>query len=158
MLRIWRQWGAALLMVGMLLAPGPTVTGGMDWGTLLAGEVVVKTVKHPDGFPGLRTLFTVAAPRERIWAALIDYDNFSEIFPDIHKMRVLTQDDQGAQVEYWVNAVLTHYRYVLYRRYDEPGRRLTWTQITGDPKRLEGHWEIRARLALTPICWSASPL
>ena len=143
MMRTWRQWGTVLLMVGMLLASGPTIVGGVDWDTLFAGEVVVKTVQHPDGFSGLRTLFTVAAPRERIWAVLIDYANFPEIFPDIHKMRVLSQDDHGAQVEYWVNAMLTRYHYILYRRYDEPGRRLTWAQLTGDFKRLEGQWEIR---------------
>jgi ribosome-associated toxin RatA of RatAB toxin-antitoxin module len=143
MMQTWRQWGAALLRGGMLLASGPTIASGVDWDTLFAGEVVVKTVKHPDGFSGLRALFTVAAPRERIWAVLIDYANFPQMFPDIHKLRVLTQDDYGAQVEYWVNAMLTLYHYVLYRRYDEPGRRLTWTQITGDLKRLEGNWEIR---------------
>jgi len=32
---------------------------------------------------------------------------------------------------------------VLYRHYDEPGRRLTWTRVAGDLKRLEGSWEIR---------------
>jgi ribosome-associated toxin RatA of RatAB toxin-antitoxin module len=129
----------------MLLAPGSgsTIASSVDWDTLFAGEVVVKTVKHPDGFSGLRTSFTVAAPRERIWAVLIDYANYLKIFPDIQKMHVLTQDDHGAQVEYWVNAILTRYHYVLYRRYDEPGRRLTWAQITGDLKRLEGNWEIR---------------
>ena len=132
-----------LLIAGGLLAPGPVMAGGVDWDTLFAGEVVVETVKHPDGFSGLRALFTVAASRQRIWAVLTDYANFLKIFPDIQKMRVLTQDQHGAQVEYWINAVVTHYHYVLYRRYDEPGRRLTWTQVAGDLKRIEGSWEIR---------------
>src|SRR5689334_6012587 len=105
MMWTWRQTGAALLMVGMLLASGPTIAAGMDWDRLFAGEVMVKTVKHPDGFRGLQTLFTVAAPRERIWAVLIDYANYLKIFPDIQQIRVLTQDDHGAQVEYWVNAI-----------------------------------------------------
>ena len=139
----WRQWCAALLMVGALIASGPAVVGGVDWDTLLAGEVIVEPVQHPDEFSGLRASFTVAATRERIWAVLIDYANFPKLFPDIHKMRVLAQDQDGAQMEYWVNAVLTQYHYVLYRRYDEPGRRLTWTRLAGDLKRIEGSWEIR---------------
>src|SRR5262249_42217274 len=98
---------------------------------------------HPDGFPGLRASFTVAASRERIWAVLIDYANFPQIFPDITKLRVLAQDQDGAQVEFWVNAIIAQYHYVLYRRYDEPGRRLTWTRLAGDLKRIEGSWEIR---------------
>ena len=143
MMWTWRRRCAALLMVGALIASGPAVVGGVDWDTLLAGEVIVEPVQHPDGFSGLRASFTVAATRERIWAVLIDYANFPKLFPDIHKMRVLAQDQDGAQVEYWVNAVLTQYHYVLYRRYDEPGRRLTWTRLAGDLKRIEGSWEIR---------------
>jgi len=132
----------ALLMLAMLLVPAPTVAGS-DWAALFAGDVVVEAVKHPDGIPGVRALFAVAAPRERIWAVLLDYANLTKIFPDIHNMRVLTYDQQGAQVEYWVRAVMSKYHYVLYRHYDEPGRRLTWTRDSGDLKRMEGSWEIR---------------
>jgi hypothetical protein len=127
----------------MLLVPVPIRAGEVDWNTLFTGEVVVKTAQHPDGFSGVRALFTVAAARQRIWAALTDYTNFRAIFPDIHKMHVLAQDQRGARVEYWVNAIVAHYHYVLYRRYDAPGQRLTWTQIAGDLKRIEGSWEIR---------------
>lgn len=140
---LWRRWCAVLLMVGGLLTSGPAVVGSVDWDTLLAGEVVVKTVKHPDGFSGLRASFTVAAGRERIWAVLVDYANFPQFFPDIDKLRVLAQDQDGAQLEFWVNAIVAHYHCVLSRRYDAPGRRLTWTRIGGDFKRLEGSWEIR---------------
>lgn len=137
------HWYVALLLIGALLTSNSAVVGGVDWDTLLAGEVVVETIKHPDGFSGLRASFTVAAGRERIWAVLVDYANFPQLFPDIDKMHVLAQDQDGAQVEFWVNAVVARYHYVLYRRYDEPGRRLTWTRIGGDFKRLEGSWEIR---------------
>jgi carbon monoxide dehydrogenase subunit G len=143
MMWLWRRWCAALLIAGACLLSGPAVVGGVAWDTLLAGEVVVETVKHPDGFSGLRASFTVAAARERIWAVLVDYANFPKLFPDVQKMRVLAQDQYGAQVEFWINAIVAHYHYVLYRRYDEPGRRLTWTQIAGDLKRIEGSWEIR---------------
>ena len=132
-----------LLMVGILLTPGPAVAGSVDWNALFAGDVTVAAVKRPDGIAGLQALLAVSASRERIWAVLIDYANFLKIFPDIHNMRVLAQDQQGAKVEYWVNTVLSQYHYVLYRRYDEPGRRLTWTRIAGDLKRMEGSWEIR---------------
>ena len=143
MMWTWRRRYAVLLMLGVLLTSGPTVVGGVDWDTLFAGEMVVETVQHPDGFSGLRASFTVTAARERIWAVLVDYANFPKLFPDIHKMRVLAQDQDGAQVEFWINAIVAHYHYVLYRHYDEPGRRLTWTRVAGDFKRIEGSWEIR---------------
>jgi len=138
----WGSGCTALLMLGMLLVTSPAATSSVDWTALFAGDMVVEAVKRPDGIPGLRAAFAVAAPRERIWAVLLDYANFLKIFPDIHDMRVLTQDQQGAQVEYWVNAIVSKYHYVLYRHYDEPGRRLSWTRVTGDLKRMEGSWEI----------------
>jgi ribosome-associated toxin RatA of RatAB toxin-antitoxin module len=132
----------AFLILGTLFVTGPTVAGSVDWAALFAGDVVVKAVKRPDGVPGLRASFVVAAPRERIWAVLLDYASFPKIFPDIRNIRVLTHDQQGAQVEYWVHAVVSKLHYVLYRHYDEPGRRLTWTRVAGDLKRMEGSWEI----------------
>jgi uncharacterized membrane protein len=116
---------------------------GVNWDALFAGDVEVEAVRHPEGFSGLRALFTVTAPRDRIWTTLLDYSNFPRMFPEIKTIRVLEDTQQGAQVEYWVNAVLSQYHYVVYRRYDEPGRRLTWSRISGDVKRLEGSWEIR---------------
>jgi ribosome-associated toxin RatA of RatAB toxin-antitoxin module len=139
----WKRWCTVILMIGGLVASGPGIAGGVDWDALLAGEVVVETVRHPDGFSGLRASFAVIAGRERIWAVLVDYAHFPQLFPDIDKLRVLAQDQDGAQVEFWVNAVVAHYHCVLYRRYDAPGRRLTWTRLGGDFKRIEGSWEIR---------------
>jgi ribosome-associated toxin RatA of RatAB toxin-antitoxin module len=139
-------WGVRcttlLMMLGILLVTASAVAGSVDWAALFAGDVVVDAVQHPDGIPGLRASFTVVAPRERIWTVLLDYAHFPKIFPDIHDMRVLTNDQQGARVEYWVHAFVSKYHYVLYRRYDEPGRRLTWTRVAGDLKRIEGSWEI----------------
>ena len=140
---IWRWWCTVLLVVGILLTPGPAVAGSVDWNALFAGNVAVTAVKRLDGISGLQASLAVSASRERIWAVLIDYANFLKIFPGIHNMRVLAQDQQGARLEYWVKAVLSKYHYVLYRHYDEPGRRLTWTRVAGDLKRVEGSWEIR---------------
>jgi coenzyme Q-binding protein COQ10 len=137
----WSVGCLALLMLGILLVMAPPVAG-RDWAALFAGDVVVEAVKGPDGISGLRASFAIAAPRERIWDVLLDYANFPKIFPDIHDLRVLMHDPQGDQVEYWVNAVVSKYHYVLYRHYDEPGRRLTWTRVAGDLKRMEGSWEI----------------
>lgn len=143
MVWLWKRWCAVFLIVGAVFASDPAVVGGVDWDTLLAGEVVIETVQHLDGFSGLRASFAVVAGRERIWAVLVDYAHFPQLFPDIDKMRVLAQDQDGAQVEFWVNAVVAHYHCVLYRRYDAPGRRLTWIRLGGDFKRIEGSWEIR---------------
>jgi hypothetical protein len=115
----------------------------LNWSALWQGEVLVEAIEHEAGFPGLRACFVVPATRERIWAALLDYQHFPEIFPDIDKIHVLDHDAQGATVEFWVDAVLRKYHYVLYRHYEKPGWRLTWRRLSGDLQRIEGSWEVR---------------
>src|SRR5688500_16198703 len=94
------------LLVSLLLAFCSVMEASnteLDWPALLQGEVLVETIEHDAGLPGLRAFFAVPASRERIWAVLIDYQNFPDIFPDIDKVHVLEHDAQGAKVEYWVD-------------------------------------------------------
>lgn len=134
------------LVVSVLLTVGPVIAlaqRSMDWGRILAGEVVVEAVQKSDGLLGVRATFAVAAAREHIWAVLLDYENFPQMFRGIEKITVQEQHASGAQVEFWIDAVLKKYHYVLYRHYEQPGWRLTWQQIAGDLKRIEGSWDIR---------------
>src|SRR5262245_58775228 len=88
---------AFLMLLGIYLIRTSAAAGSEDWTALFAGEVVLETVQRPDGLSGLRASFAVGAPRERIWTVLLDYAHFPQIFPDIHDMRVLTHDQQGAE-------------------------------------------------------------
>ncbi|MGE3537151.1 MAG: SRPBCC family protein [Candidatus Tectimicrobiota bacterium] len=115
----------------------------MNWNTLFAGDVLIDVIHRADGVAGLRSVFTVAASRERIWSVLLDYDNFPHIFQGIKRVKVLESDNQGARLEYWIDAVLSTYHYVALRQYPEPGRKVTWKRLSGDFKRLEGSWEIQ---------------
>lgn len=139
-----RLWYGLLTLLCIVLPPGAEAAGiNGEWRNLLAGEVITTPVSSMEGLPGMRAMFTVAASRERIWSVLVDYEHFLQIFPDLSKLRVLSQDAQGARIEYWADAVFLSLHYVLYRHYIEPGRRLTWKRVAGDLKRIEGSWEIR---------------
>jgi ribosome-associated toxin RatA of RatAB toxin-antitoxin module len=136
----------ALLLASLLpgvVRAGEAAPGALDWGALLRGDVQIEAVESSDALPGLRASFAVRASAERIWAALLDYPSFPAIFAGVERLQVLEQDEHGARVEFWVDAVLTRYHYVLDRRYEQPGRRLTWRRSSGDLERIEGSWEIR---------------
>lgn len=109
---------------------------------LKAGEVIVDPIENDHGVRGVRASFMVKASREAIWSRLIDYPRFQETFEGIERMRVLKENDKGADVEFWVDAVLTKLHYVLHREYAEPGRRLTWKRISGDLDDIQGSWRI----------------
>jgi ribosome-associated toxin RatA of RatAB toxin-antitoxin module len=137
-------WCGLLALLWIVLPHCVEATGSdAEWQDLLAGEVLTTPVRNVEGLPGVRAMFTVTASRQRIWSVLVDYRHFPQIFPALNKLRVLSQDAQGARVEYWANAAFLRLHYVLYRHYIEPGRRLTWSRVAGDLKRIEGFWEIR---------------
>ena len=131
-----------LWVIGIPVLAGSAAELAVDWPRVLGGEVIVEPVETNDGVPGVRAVFAVVAPRERIWAVLLDYDNFPKIFEGISKMQVLSQDEGGAVIEYWIDAVVRDYHYVLSRVYEAPGRRVTWKRTAGDLERIEGSWEI----------------
>lgn len=120
-----------------------TAAPEMNWEMLFAGDVLVDVIRRPDGVAGLRSVFTIAAPRERIWSVLLDYSNFPQIFHGVKRLKVLESNAHEARLEYWIDAVLTTYHYVALRQYPEPGRKVTWRRLSGDFKRLEGSWEIQ---------------
>src|SRR5262245_47909249 len=127
-LRINRCSGLAWGIIGVcLLHAAGTADNGINWHKILAGEVIAETVKSPEGIPGVRAMFVVSAPRERIWETLLDYANFTKIFKGIEKIRLLESTPAGAQIEYWIDAVFKKYHYIVFRHYDDPGHRLTWT-------------------------------
>ena len=113
-----------------------------DWEALNRGEVTVESVTNDSGIPGVRAVFLVTASRERVWETLLDYENFPVFFEGIDRMKVLDEDDQGAHVEFWIDAVLKKLHYVLYRDYADPGRRLNWKRVSGDLKDIQGSWSI----------------
>lgn len=114
----------------------------VDWKTVGTDAVIVEEVKSDTGIPGVRAYFLVKASRERIWSTLLDYDNFPYIYQGIERMRILNQDQNGARIEFWVDAVLTNLHYILQRDYAEPGHRLEWRKVSGDLKQISGSWEI----------------
>jgi len=122
---------------------GEAAAAGPEWSRLFAGEILATAVQNRDGVPGVRAMFTVAASRERIWSVFVDYDNFPRFFPGIKDLKVLEQGEKSATVAFYTPVAFMHYRYVLHRRYVEPGRRLTWTRLSGSFKSIDGSWEIR---------------
>lgn len=133
----------ALLTALVVCLAGPPPVGAANWDDLANREIAVEPLKRPDGVRGVRLTFLVEATRKEIWAALVDYENFTQIFYDVQKISVLDQDRAGASVAYSVNAVLIDVNYVLYRQYELPETRLTWKKVSGDLKRVEGSWTIK---------------
>lgn len=138
---------ARYFLASLFVAAGATPAQELpiDWDRLSADGVVVEIVETAQGHPAIRTYTTVRASREKIWHALVDYENFKDVFEGI-RTEVLACDDDAATVEFWIDPPLfAEINFVLYRRYPEIGNRLTWTTAdvkSGLVKDMQGSWRI----------------
>ena len=83
----------------------------------------------------------IAAPPERCYGLLIDYERLPEWQGAVRSARVLERDEQGrgSVVEYEVDARVKTVRYRLKQVYDEP-RRLASEYLGGDFRDFSGEW------------------
>ena len=107
--------------------------------------VTVEEKTHASGMPGLRATFIVEASKDDIWNTLVDYANFREIFDGIDEIRVVSEDDSGAMVEFWIDAVIMDLTYLLRREYSSTRDKITWKRISGDLEEITGSWTISGR-------------
>jgi carbon monoxide dehydrogenase subunit G len=125
---------AWFLLPGFLLTP--TVAIASD------DIVVIENVTNAAGVKGLRGSFTLAASRERIWDLLTDYEHFRETFTGVRKLKVLSEDETGALVNFEIRVAFLTFEYTLQRHYDRPGELLTWWRTGGDFETITGSWQI----------------
>jgi ribosome-associated toxin RatA of RatAB toxin-antitoxin module len=83
----------------------------------------------------------IAAPPERCFALLSDYERLPSWQRAVRAARVLERDEQGrgVVVEYEVDAKVKTVRYRLRQIYDEP-RRLASEYLGGDFRDFTGEW------------------
>ena len=87
----------------------------------------------------------IAAPPERCFALLTDYERLPSWQGAVRAARVLERDERGrgAVVEYEIDAKVKTVRYRLRQIYDEP-RRLASEYLGGDFRDFSGEWRFEA--------------
>jgi hypothetical protein len=140
----WRRrtWPSVICALFFWLPSSVTVAAepASDAGPL--GEAQLEWRKNEQGIEGVRASFLVEATPEILWEVLIDYPRFPELFRNVRKVTVLRELSDGAEVAFEVDARIRRLRYVLDRRYVDPGRRITWTKLSGDLGAIYGGWTI----------------
>jgi ribosome-associated toxin RatA of RatAB toxin-antitoxin module len=83
----------------------------------------------------------IAAPRERCFALMTDYERIPSWQGAVKSIRVLERDEQGrgSVLEYEIDARLKTVRYRLRQVYDEP-QRLASEYLGGDFRDFCGEW------------------
>ena len=125
---------AVLLLLAAALAPG--------FGAAAEKSLSIEDVTNDQGVKGLRATFQLDASREAIWDLLTDYDRFRETFKQIHSLKVISEDAQGARVRFNIKVAFLSFDYTLQRDYVSPYELLTWHRTGGDFREISGSWRI----------------
>ena len=154
----------ALLVIATLgpaLAAGPA--GAFDLparaeALLERGRPWVDVRPDADGHSGqVRAAIDIAAPKETIWALMLDCDAALRMVGNLKSCRVLDRDPQGRwDVREQVSsaAFLPSVKSV-YRSDYEPPNRIRFHRTGGDMKVFEGEWRLESRLDGVRVIYEA---
>ncbi len=82
------------------------------------------------------------APIEKVFAVLTDYESYPEFVDGCSSVKVISQDETGAEVEFGLN-LIKKFKYILKLTHAAPTT-VSWTFDSGDIfKKNEGAWELK---------------
>lgn len=90
---------------------------------------------------------TIAAPVQRVFETLIDFESYPEWAGDLKAAHVVERDGdgRGVEVEYRAAAMGRSTSYRLRYDYEGAPNRLTWTLVEGDlESELDGFYQLNA--------------
>jgi hypothetical protein len=90
---------------------------------------------------------TIAAPPDRVWGVLVDFERYHQWAPDLKEAVVVSRDaeDRGTEVTFRAAAMGRSTNYTLAYDYSSAPRRLSWRLVHGDiMRRLDGAYVLDA--------------
>ncbi|MBC7537528.1 MAG: SRPBCC family protein [Bacteriovorax sp.] len=78
----------------------------------------------------------------KLYDVLIDYAKYPDFVDGVSGIKVLSQSDTAAKVEYSINMIKS-FKYIINIKQEKPNR-LSWTLDSGDLfKKNEGEWKLK---------------
>ena len=114
-----------------------------NWSALETGKIIVEQAKSARGTPGLRCELLVAGNENTLFDKLKNPDFFKASYSNIEKIKILRRYQNGAEVEFVLNAIVTKIHYVVARRFNRATYTVWWTKVSGDLKDIEGSWQLK---------------
>jgi carbon monoxide dehydrogenase subunit G len=122
------------------------------------GRPYAEVKPDADGSSGvIRAAIDIAAPPEVIWSVMTDCDLAPKMVANLKSCRILERDPQGR----WdVREQISKMTFVpsvrsVFREDFEPPNRLTFHQVGGDLKVLEGEWRLSPHGGTTQVTYEA---
>jgi ribosome-associated toxin RatA of RatAB toxin-antitoxin module len=110
---------------------------------LLSGEVIVAISSMQEGVTGVTGQIYIAAPPQKVWEAITDYDNHKNFVPNVLESGVLADNgNEKIMFEKGKSGVFLFQKkvYTKMKVWGEQSKRLYFQQIEGDFQVYRGEW------------------
>lgn len=78
----------------------------------------------------------------KLYDVLVDYAKYPDFVEGVNEIRVISQSDTAAKVEYSIN-MIKNFKYIINIKQEKPTR-LSWTLDSGDLfKKNDGEWKLK---------------
>ena len=106
------------------------------------GEVVTELTDGPGGRRDARARALIAAPPEKVFAAVTDYEHYKDFMPFTTVSDVRRREGDTVWFYTELSFPLKTVRYEIKLRLDRPRWRVDWALVEGDMKSNEGSWQL----------------
>ncbi len=112
---------------------------------LLTGEIIVAFSNLQEGVTGIEGQIYIAAPPDKVWEVITDYNNHKNFVPNITDSGIIS--DNGIEKVMFEKGksrmfILEKEVYIKMRVWGENLTRLCFQQISGDFKVYQGEWTL----------------
>ncbi len=112
---------------------------------LASGEVVVESGEGAGGRREARARALIAAPIEKVWEAITDYDRYKEFMPFTTASEVRRRDGDRILFYSELAVPLKKIWYEIEIEIDRPRWRTRWRRVDGTLKANDGSWQLEPR-------------
>ena len=95
------------------------------------------------GKTAVKAVFFIPGDPNLVYAILKDAERFPEFMPDTLEARIIESSEDCHVAEFKGSNGLIQSRFILRRIFADHERRISWTQIEGSAKDVQGSWVVK---------------
>jgi ribosome-associated toxin RatA of RatAB toxin-antitoxin module len=109
---------------------------------LESGEIITELTEGPGGRKDARAKVLIAAPPEKVWEAITDFEHYKEFMPLTSESYVKRREGSDVWFYTEISVPLKTIRYEIKLHLDKPAWKMDWTYVEGDLRSNEGGWQL----------------
>jgi ribosome-associated toxin RatA of RatAB toxin-antitoxin module len=118
-----------------------------DMEKLKAGQIIARSDIKAGNESGAGVAFgIIKCTPEEFWKTIFDHEHYTEFYPRLKKIQIVSRDNSKAVITFWMDVTLTTMEYTTIGIVTPDRLRMTWSQDDGKPhkyfKKNDGYWQL----------------